>query len=98
MRLPAAVVALLLAACGAARPQAAQPATRGEIDTAPRPYSRACVEGCKGDLACQTCCALDALITWHEAPSEDRFCQLSHGCTDAPGRFIYAEAQQCGAR
>lgn len=94
MRLSAAL-ALLLTACAASVPQAAEPLARPDVDTAPRPYSRACIEASHGDAARQACCALDALIKWDEAPSADPFCERSHGCTNAVGRFIYAGAQQC---
>lgn len=95
MRLPGAL-ALLLVACGATQPQAREPGVeRTQLDKAPRPYSLACINGCKGVNTCQACCAIDALIQWESAPSTDPFCQASHGCTNATGRFIYAEAEQC---
>ena len=97
MRVPALAL-LALVACGAARPQARELEQHDDVDRAPRPYSRACVEACRGDMVCDTCCALDALIKWQEAPSEDPFCRASRGCTDAVGRFIYREAGQCGQR
>lgn len=95
MRLPHATALAFIAACAAGQAPIAAPVQRRDLDTAARPYSRVCVEGCKGNGACQACCALDALITWHEVPSPDPFCERSHGCTDAVGRFIYREAGQC---
>lgn len=96
MRVPVALaLALLVASCAAAPPPVSQVIVRTDIDTAARPYSRTCIEACQGVAPCQACCALDALMKWHEASSEDAFCQASRGCTDDLGMFIYKETAQC---